>query len=191
MLARCLSIDLSTATPTLPVCPGCLKVRRMEDKMDFKGLANHTVVLRMDAPANGKKVPLVFQAWVVLDEQSEDQNIFKTCQLLADRTGLPKLQNLAGLRQSRLLFHHCSTWFQWNIKLPVVTGISMKLMKQFRNFHMSSFGSYGRAPRALIPFLPESKYVVPTDLESLPHTAEGSRQGTHIFHRSSLSQYMN
>lgn len=106
MLARCLSIDLSTATPTLPVCPGCLKVRRLEDKMDFKGLSNHSVVLRMDAPANGKKVPLVFQAWVVLEEQTEDQNIFKTCQLLADRTGLPKLQNLAGLRQSRLLFHH-------------------------------------------------------------------------------------
>ena len=66
---------------------GCCQVRRFEDKMDFKGLSNHAIVLRMESPPTTKKVPLVFPAWVVMDQASEDQNIFRSCQLLIDRMG--------------------------------------------------------------------------------------------------------
>ena len=56
--------------------------------MDFKGLANHAVVIRMDSPPSSKRVPLVFHAWIVMEQASEDQNIFRACQLLLDRTGV-------------------------------------------------------------------------------------------------------
>ena len=46
-----------------------------------------------------------------------------------------------------------------------------------QSFLMSvwSWVTCDRAPRSLIPFLPESKYVVPADSQGLPHTSEGSR----------------
>ena len=59
--------------------------------MDFKGLANHSIVIRMDAPPSSKRVPLVFNAWLVMEQATEDQNLFRSCGLLLDRTrGVPK-----------------------------------------------------------------------------------------------------
>ena len=56
--------------------------------MDMKGLGNHLVSVHMDTPPSTKKVPLVFPGWVVFAEEGQESNIFYSCQLLADRTGV-------------------------------------------------------------------------------------------------------
>ena len=61
------------------------KVRRFEDKMDMKGLNNYAITLKMDSRPNSKKVPLVFPAWLVMEQSQEENNCFKDCQLLLDR----------------------------------------------------------------------------------------------------------
>ena len=61
------------------------KVRRFEDKMDMKGLNNYAITVRMDSRPNSKKVPLVFPAWLVMEQSQEENNCFKDCQLLLDR----------------------------------------------------------------------------------------------------------
>ena len=60
--------------------------RRIEDKLDAKNLASTMIVVRMDNPPSSKKVPLQFVAWVVMQDSTMADNVFKDSQLLADRT---------------------------------------------------------------------------------------------------------
>lgn len=53
--------------------------------MDAKDLVSENVYIRMEPPPNTKKVPLLFQAWLVVTEAKE--NIFANCALAQDRTG--------------------------------------------------------------------------------------------------------
>jgi len=63
------------------------EMRRVEDKMDMKQLSNHLVCLRMEVPPSTKKVPLTFFSWIVMDSSTEASNIFRGCQLYADKCG--------------------------------------------------------------------------------------------------------
>ena len=58
--------------------------------MDMKGLNNYAISVHMDARPQTKKVPLVFSAWLVLDQATEENNCFRECQLLLDRHGAMK-----------------------------------------------------------------------------------------------------
>lgn len=55
--------------------------------MDMKGLNNYGITVRMDSRPHSKKVPLVFAAWLVMEQSQEENNCFKDCQLLLDRQG--------------------------------------------------------------------------------------------------------
>lgn len=55
--------------------------------MDFKALSNYAISIHMDARPQSKKVPLVFPAWLVFDQATEDSICFRECQLLLDRHG--------------------------------------------------------------------------------------------------------
>ena len=64
------------------------EVRRVEDKMDAKQISTTTFSIRCAAPPSNKKVPLVFPAWLATSDSGYDRNMFRSCQLEADRTGV-------------------------------------------------------------------------------------------------------
>lgn len=55
--------------------------------MDMKALSNYAISIHMDARPQSKKVPMVFPAWLVFDQATEEDNCFRECQLLLDRRG--------------------------------------------------------------------------------------------------------
>eukprot|EP00435_Cladocopium_sp_Y103_P033652 s1099_g8.t1 len=57
------------------------EMRRFEDKLDAKGLANHLISLRMEIPPTSKKVPITFYGWLVMDGTAESSNVFSGSQL--------------------------------------------------------------------------------------------------------------
>lgn len=58
---------------------------RIEDKLDALNVQTESFTVRM-APAPGqKKVPLQFQAWLCIQEDTMTDNIFITSQLLTDK----------------------------------------------------------------------------------------------------------
>lgn len=63
-----------------------LEVRRIEDKLDAKKLTNALVTVRMTEQPAVKKVPLVFQGWVVWADSSNNTNIFRNCGLVTHKT---------------------------------------------------------------------------------------------------------
>ena len=63
------------------------ELRRFEDKFDAKRLSNHLITLRMELPPSQKKAALIYHAWVVLDADTEPDNLFAGSQLIADRWG--------------------------------------------------------------------------------------------------------
>ena len=65
------------------------EIRRVEDKLDAKGIMSTAFSIRCAAPPSNKRVPWVFTAWVCLCESGRDENLFKSCQLICDRTGFP------------------------------------------------------------------------------------------------------
>ena len=64
------------------------EVRRVEDKMDAKQISTTAFSIRCAAPPSNKKVPLVFPAWLATSDAGYERNIFRSCQLEADRTGV-------------------------------------------------------------------------------------------------------
>lgn len=63
------------------------EMRRVEDKLDAKGLSNFLVTLWMEIPPSSKKVPLIFHGWLVIDEASGAENAFQSSNLYLDRRG--------------------------------------------------------------------------------------------------------
>jgi len=63
------------------------QMRRIEDKMAFKGLTNVLLTLRMELPPASKRVPICFQAWLVVEQSVESENVFMQSQLVLDRRG--------------------------------------------------------------------------------------------------------
>lgn len=61
--------------------------RRIEDKMDMKGLVSSLISIRMEIPPSSKRVPLVFYGWVIVDEATQGDNVFMNSQLMLDRQG--------------------------------------------------------------------------------------------------------
>ena len=126
------------------------KVRRFEDKMDMKGLNNYGITVRMDSRPHSKKVPLVFAAWPCM---AGDGAVARRKQLLQR---LPAFVGQAGGRG-----------------LP--KGMTCNLSNFNHAWGWLNLVGCDRTPAALIPFLPESKYVVPSEADGLPHTQEGNR----------------
>lgn len=62
------------------------EVQRLEDKLDCKKIVSTSISIRCgDRPAT-KKVPLVFPGWIAISEAGMEENVFRSCQLMADRT---------------------------------------------------------------------------------------------------------
>ena len=53
--------------------------------MDAKGLKQHAIVIRCQAPAGRRKVPLHFDGWVIHQDAGAADNVFANCQLVQDR----------------------------------------------------------------------------------------------------------
>ena len=64
-----------------------MKLRRIEDKCDARGLYSQSISIRMEDAPSKKRVPLQFQAWVLFEENSVADNIFSQSQLVLDRLG--------------------------------------------------------------------------------------------------------
>lgn len=60
--------------------------RRIEDKMDAKGLANYPASLRCHAPPSAKRVPMQYPGWLVYCDGSVEDNLWTNCQMMLDRT---------------------------------------------------------------------------------------------------------
>ena len=75
-------VFVSMVTPTLMV--SYRRPRRWDAKFDAKGLVAHAIVLRCAAPTGRRKVPLHFDAWVVMMDPTAE-NVFNTSQLISDR----------------------------------------------------------------------------------------------------------
>lgn len=66
--------------------------RRWEDKFDAKKIWSEAVVVRCQQPPRFRKVPLFFNAWLLMKESSrtaETGNCFMSSQLLQDRLVFP------------------------------------------------------------------------------------------------------
>ena len=61
--------------------------RRLESKFDAKQLWCEPVAVRCQAPAAQRKVPIQFDAWVLVSEAGKDTNWFMSSQLVQDRPG--------------------------------------------------------------------------------------------------------
>ena len=59
--------------------------RRWEDKFDAKSFKSSSVTIRLVPPSGKRKVPLCFDAWVVMPDAGMDDHPFSNCQLLQDR----------------------------------------------------------------------------------------------------------
>ncbi|CAK9086813.1 Uncharacterized protein SCF082_LOCUS41059 [Durusdinium trenchii] len=57
------------------------EIRRIEDKLDGRSLANMLITLRMESPPSSKRVSLNMFGWLVWAEGSWDENVFKECEL--------------------------------------------------------------------------------------------------------------
>lgn len=64
--------------------------RRVEDKLDAKGLCSEAVNLRYQVAPATKKVKLTYPAWLIFSSGCEDSNIWAKCQMMADRKRDPK-----------------------------------------------------------------------------------------------------
>ena len=62
------------------------EIRRCEDKFDAKGIISNAFSIRCANPPANKRVPLVFPAWVAFGEAGSDSNVFRGCNLIADRS---------------------------------------------------------------------------------------------------------
>ena len=64
------------------------ELRRIEDKLEAKGLHAEQCMLRMEKPPEKKAVPSNFIFYVCLHQNSMDDNPFAKCQLILDRQAL-------------------------------------------------------------------------------------------------------
>ncbi|CAK9013583.1 unnamed protein product [Durusdinium trenchii] len=59
---------------------------RLEAKFDAKSIWSEAITVRCSQPPSQRKVPIQFDGWVLLAESSRDENIFRSCQLIQDRS---------------------------------------------------------------------------------------------------------
>ena len=62
-------------------------LRRVEDKLDSRRLASQLITLRMEAPPSSKRVAMNMFGWIVWNEDSISENIFRNCELMQLRRG--------------------------------------------------------------------------------------------------------
>ena len=62
------------------------ELRRFEDKFDAKQVRNTLISVRMELPPSSKRVPIVYHAWMLMDEATLEDNIFTQSQLWLDRS---------------------------------------------------------------------------------------------------------
>lgn len=61
------------------------EMRRYEDKFDMKNLMSILISLRMEIPPSSRKTPIVFHSWLVVDDATQNDNVFMSSQLVCDR----------------------------------------------------------------------------------------------------------
>ncbi|CAK9051467.1 Uncharacterized protein SCF082_LOCUS28243 [Durusdinium trenchii] len=61
------------------------ELRRLESKFDAKNLWSEAISIRCCAPPAQRRVPIQFDAWIVISESKKDENWFMTSQLVQDR----------------------------------------------------------------------------------------------------------
>lgn len=54
----------------------------MEDKLDSRRLGSQLITLRMEAPPSSKRVAMNMFGWIVWNEDSINENIFRNCELM-------------------------------------------------------------------------------------------------------------
>ena len=59
--------------------------RKIEDKLDSRGLESQLVTLSMEPPPSAKRVAMQMFGWLCWVDGSFNENIFNECQLLLDR----------------------------------------------------------------------------------------------------------
>ena len=64
--------------------------RRLEAKLDAKNLWSEAIAIRCAPPPAQRRVPIQFDAWIVVSETKKDENWFMTSQLVQDRRLLGK-----------------------------------------------------------------------------------------------------
>ena len=131
--------------------------RRIEDKMEAKGLDAESVFLRFDTPPANKKVALSYQAWII---NMKGPNMWNNSLLYQDRPS-------GRIKNYWLLF---CFFFQVQPDEVEIQWPSKVLQQRFIN--KTPF----RATRELLPWVPESQYVVPTLKDAVPHASEGMRR---------------
>ncbi|CAK9002906.1 unnamed protein product [Durusdinium trenchii] len=60
--------------------------RRVEDKCDMKGLMSTLLSIKMEPPPTSKRVPMIFYAYLIVEEATSADNIFGECSLMTDRS---------------------------------------------------------------------------------------------------------
>ena len=66
---------------------GTQHLRRIEDKLDSRRLGSMLIAVRMEAPPQSKRVSMNMWGWLVWQEDSWNDNIFKECELATLRFG--------------------------------------------------------------------------------------------------------
>ncbi|CAK9081405.1 unnamed protein product [Durusdinium trenchii] len=142
------------------------EMRRFEDKFDAKHLANYMVTLRMELPPQAKKVPIIFQGWLLIDQSTESDNIFACSQLVQDRSLsefqetaqylsglsfpeaiLASLTAKAKLSSKQLCIINCTTYDCWLeracMKSDTLPGFEMKTLSFSKQAGAWKSGKHG------------------------------------------------
>lgn len=135
--------------------------RKIEDKLDSRGLESQWLTLSMEPPPSAKRVAMQMFAWLCWTDGSFNENIFGDCQLLLDRPGVWEC-SFVYLRP--FLDDDNNSIFVLHLIPPTQTIISQ-------------LSSSRRTARTPIPWQPESQYIVPAAAkDALPHASEGNRR---------------
>lgn len=67
--------------------------RRIEDKMEAKGLTTTSLTYRLQPPPSSKRVPLWFPGWLIMTSGCEANNCWSSCMLAQDRLGAYALRS--------------------------------------------------------------------------------------------------
>lgn len=88
--------------------------RRVEDKLDAKGLVSEMVSLRYEVAPSTKRVKLTYPGWMIFPSGAAQSNIWYECQMMSDRTRVIKLKK-------NRLNRYCNIYFS---NLPSIQSIS-------------------------------------------------------------------
>ena len=78
--------------------------------MDAKRLLSLSIAVRCAAPPSRRKVPIQFDGWVIVAEGTEQDNVFRQCQLICDRWGSSNKQDEPTNSSALIDISHACLW---------------------------------------------------------------------------------